>query len=240
MPPILTFSFNNIFQYVKLFLVGVNEALVIWCLILFLSFGVFDLFLQIYHSTLIYLLRNFLGSFILFVIFVWNGCILASNEWILASFPSLDTLLFQLYLLDSCHQGFSHGWHLRNISLLIAPTFAREISQPAGPSGHDSGGGKFTIGTFIKLHILCENRRWWIDGLILTIGERFRRRRNHIDIPLLWHLVCANQRWFSDAFIPRDSRLGGGSGGSAFTVKSFSCENFFARIVDGVVMQWCP
>ena len=109
LPTVLTFIPHHTFQYVNLFLVGINETLFILCLIVCLGFDVLDLVLQICHSTLIYLLRNYPGPFILFVILVWNGCTLASNGFILASFLPLDTLLLHFYPLLSCHQGFSFG-----------------------------------------------------------------------------------------------------------------------------------
>ena len=106
--------------------------------------------LQICHSTLVSILSNNIGPFVLVFILVWNGCILASNGCILALFSPLGALLFHFYLLASCHQGFSCGRRLINTLLMEALLFAWETSQSAGISGHDSGGGKFTIGMFIK------------------------------------------------------------------------------------------
>ena len=92
----------------------------------------------------------------------------------------------------------------------------------SGPSGHDSGGGEFMIGSFIKWYIFRANWRWWIDGLRLPIGQRFWSRCVHGDILLIWHLLCVNRRWCSDAVMPRDYLFFGGSDGAAFTVTSFS------------------
>ena len=102
LPPVLTFSLHNLFQYVKLFLAGVNGTLVILCLIVSLGFEVLDLVLHICQSHLISLLSNDLGLLFLFVIIVWNGCILVTNRCILASFSLLDALLFHFYLLAIC------------------------------------------------------------------------------------------------------------------------------------------
>ena len=84
LPPFLTFSLNHIFQYVKLLLAVVNGTLVILCIIVCLGFEVLDLVLQICHFTLISILWNYLGPFILVVVLVWNGCILVLKGCILA------------------------------------------------------------------------------------------------------------------------------------------------------------
>ena len=159
--------------------------------------------LHIFRSPLISLISNDIGPFVLFVVLIWNGCILASNGCILTSFSPLDALLFHFYLLASCRQGFSCGWRLRNILLMTDLPFAWSTDRCAGPSVHDFGEGEFTVRTFIKWHIICMNRRWWIYGFRLMILKRFWRRRIHSDILLLWHLLCANCRWYSDVLIPR-------------------------------------
>ena len=157
--------------------------------------------LQIFHSSFISLLRNDIAPFTLIVIPVWNRCILASNRCILTSFSPLDALMFRFYLMESFCQGFSCGWRLRKNILLKALIFAWAMDQSTGPSGHDSGGGEFTIGNSIKWHIICANRIWWIDGLILLIEQQFQRRRINSDILLLWQLLCENQRWCSDEVV---------------------------------------
>ena len=150
LPLVLTFSLHHLFQYVNLFLAGVNGTLLVWCFIVFLGFEVLDLVLQIYHTPLISILINEIGPFVLVIILVWNGYILASNGCILALFHPLEALLFYLYHLMSCRQGFSCGWRMKNILLLKYLIFAWAMAQSAGPSGHDSGRGEFTIRTFIK------------------------------------------------------------------------------------------
>ena len=80
LPPVLTFSFHHLFQYVNLFLAGVNVTLVILCLILILGFEVLDLVLQIYHSPLISLISNYPGPFVLVVILVWNARNFGTNR----------------------------------------------------------------------------------------------------------------------------------------------------------------
>ena len=171
--PVLTLILHHLFQYVNLLLEVVNVTLVIWCLIVCLGFDVLDLVLQICHYPLISVISNYLGPFILVVIIFWNGCIIASSGCILAYFSLFNALLFHFYLLASCRWGFSCSWLLINILLLAALLFAWAMAQPTSPSGHDSGGGEFTIGSFIKWHILRANQRWWIDGIRLLIGQLF-------------------------------------------------------------------
>ena len=88
--------------------------------------------------------------------------------------------------------------------------FAWVTSQSAGTSSHDSGGGEFIIGTFMKWHIHRANQRWYMDGLRLTIGQRLGWLRIHSEILLLWQHLHMNWRWWSDAVMPRDYQLGGG------------------------------
>ena len=85
-PPFLILRLHYLFQYVNIFLAGVNVALVIWCLIVCLGFELLDLLIQICHSPLISLLKNYPGPFFLFVIFVCNWCIIASNRCIITTF----------------------------------------------------------------------------------------------------------------------------------------------------------
>ena len=106
---VLTFSLYNLFQYINLFLVVVDGMLFIICLIIFISFEVLDLLLQICHYHLQYILHNDIVPFILVILLVWNGCILASNGCILAPFSPLVTLMFHLYFLTSYRQGFICG-----------------------------------------------------------------------------------------------------------------------------------
>ena len=151
--------------------------------------------LHIFRSPLISLISNDIGPFVLFVVLIWNGCILASNGCILTSFSPLDALLFHLYPLASCLRGLSCGWNMRNILLLTALIFAWDTAQSTDYSVHDSGGGEFTIGAFIEWHVLSANQRW-------PIWKQLQRRRIHGDILLLWHIFRANWIWCSDAHIP--------------------------------------
>ena len=84
--PVLTLSLHNLFQYVNLFLTGFYGTLVILCLIVGIGFELLDMVLLIYHSPLISFLSNNIGPFVLVVVLVWNGFILASNGCILVPF----------------------------------------------------------------------------------------------------------------------------------------------------------
>ena len=191
-------------------------------------------------ATLLFmsLLRNYPGPFVLFFNIVWNGWIIASNWCILVSFSPLNALLFHFYLMASCRQGFSCGWCLRNILLLAALLFPWAFDHSSGPFGHDSGGSEFKIGSFIEWHIIRANRRLWMEGFRLAIGQQFRWRRIYSDILLLWYLIWGNFKWCSDSAVLRDQRLGNGSGISAFTVTSFSGETSYAWFIDNAVMAW--
>ena len=218
---ILRFILYHLFQCVNLLLAGFNVMLVIWYPIVCLGFEVLELVIQIYHSTLQSLLWNYPVPFVLVVFIVWNGWTIVSNRCILASFSPLNALLFRFYLMSSRWQALIRVLCWRNLLLLTDLTFAWYTAQSASTFGHDSRGGKFTIGSFIEWHLLCENRRWWMDGLRIPIGQRFQWRCIHSDVLLLCHILCVNLRWCSDAVVSRGYLLGGGSGGSAFTVTLF-------------------
>ena len=98
LPPVLTFSLHHLFQYVNLFLVGVNGVLIILCLMVCLGFEVSELMLHICHSPLQFFLCNYIGPFILVVIFVCNGCMLAF-------FSPLDAILLHFYIMESRFQA---------------------------------------------------------------------------------------------------------------------------------------
>ena len=112
--------------------------------------------------------------------------------------------------------------------LLIYLFFYWSKDQHAGIYGHGYGRGEFMIGTFIKLHILRANHRWWIYDLRLPIGQQFQRCRIHSDILLLWLLLCENRRLWSNVMMPREYQLGSVSGRTTFTVTFFSGENSYA------------
>ena len=106
--------------------------------------------------------------------------------------------MFHFYLMAICCQALSRGWCMRNLLLLVDLPFAWATAQSAGPFGHDSGGGEFTIGCFVQWHILRMNRRWCIYGLRLPIEQWFWFCRIHSEILIMWHFLRENRIWFSN------------------------------------------